>query len=196
MVGTALDEAFEIPTEHAQRLALGVQQVIAVESDVCATVDPLAGSYFFESITDQVEEAASRVMDQVREWGGIVAALDQGRIHEMLRERAFRLQMAIESGERPIVGVNVYQSDTEDPALDVWEPDPQVLERRKGAVANVRAQRDATEVSAALVSLAETARQSSADLMPAIRRAVDAYATVGEISDALTAVFGRHAERR
>jgi methylmalonyl-CoA mutase, N-terminal domain len=196
MVGTALDEAFEIPTEHAQRLALGVQQVIAVESDVCATVDPLAGSYFFESITDQVEEAASRVMDQVREWGGIVAALDQGRIHEMLRERAFRLQMAIESGERPIVGVNVYQSGTEDPALDVWEPDPQVLERRKGAVANVRAQRDATEVSAALVSLAETARQSSADLMPAIRRAVDAYATVGEISDALTAVFGRHAERR
>jgi methylmalonyl-CoA mutase N-terminal domain/subunit len=196
MIGTALDEAYEIPTEHAQRLALGVQQVIALESDVCAAIDPLAGSYFFESMTDQVEKAATTVIDQVTEWGGILAALHEGRVHEMLRDRAFKLQMEIESGDRPIVGVNVYKTDSEVPDLEVWEPDPAILEKRARALGDIRKRRNEGAVSIALASLQRAAREPATDLMPAIRTAVDAYATVGEISSSLTAVFGRHLERR
>lgn len=196
MVGTALDEAFEIPTEHAQRLALGVQQVIALESDVCATVDPLAGSYFVESMTAQIEQAALAVIDQVQQLGGIVHALEDGHLHRLMRDRAYAVQLEIESGTRPIVGVNVFAPEDEGPQLEVWEPDPSVVERRTAVLKRLRRERDQAAVDEALGQLADAARDPRADTMPAIQQAVDAYATVGEIADCLTAVFGRHQERR
>lgn len=190
MVGTALDEAFEIPSERAQELALRVQQIVALESDVCATVDPLGGGYFIEELTDRLEHEARAVRAQIDEWGGIDAALEDERIQSMMRERSYTVQREIETGERPIVGVNIHRSTHESPQLELWEPDAEIGERRAAAVQRIRAERDGEAVQAALVRLEEVARDPHAPIMQAMIETVETYATVGEITGALTRAFG------
>ena len=191
MVGTAMDEAYEIPSDRAQELALRVQQLIALESDVCATVDPLGGSYFIEVMTDKVEAAAADVMAQIEDWGGIVTALLDDRIQEEMRDRAFQRYREIDSGARPIVGMNIHRSATPAPAIQVWEPDQSVAERRVAALRQLRNDRDDGAVRRALAGVEEAARDAAASIMPALIEAVEAYATVGEISDSLSRVLRR-----
>lgn len=189
MVGTAIDEAYEIPSDRSQELALRVQQIVALESDVCATVDPLGGSFFIEEMTDRIEEEAARVIEEIDETGGIVEALDSNRIQSQMREQAYDIQQQIESAERPVVGVNVHPSDTEAPELDLWQPQPGVVESQSEVLAEVRRRRDQAKVDAALAGLAEAAADPAVSIMPAMIEAVESYATVGEISNCLTSVL-------
>jgi methylmalonyl-CoA mutase N-terminal domain/subunit len=195
MVGTAIDEAYEIPSERTQEIALRVQQIVALESDVCATVDPLGGSYFIESMTDKIEEEAFRVREQIAEWGGLDEALKAERIQDMMRERAYQTAQEIESGERPIVGVNVHRSEGKTPEMKLWHPESDAAERQQAAVAKLREERDNDAVDAALARLEEVARDRDASVMEAMIAAVESYATVGEISKTLTKALGS-AERR
>jgi methylmalonyl-CoA mutase, N-terminal domain len=193
MVGTAIDEAYEIPSPRTQELALRVQQIVALESDVCATVDPLGGSYFIEEMTDRIEEEARNVRAEIVEWGGIDAALEDDRIQSLMRERAYDMQRAIESGERPIVGVNVHQGNGDAPELTLWAPDDGVFERRAEGLRQLRAERDDGAVRAALERLEQVARDPSISIMESMIAAVETYATVGEISACLTRALGERA---
>lgn len=183
MVGTAIDEAYEIPTQHAQDLALGVQRIVAAESDTCATVDPLGGSYFVESLTDAVEEAAGRAAAEVREWGGIVQALQGQRVQEAMRDRAYAIEQEIESGERVVVGRNHLTAEATD--IEVFRSDDGVLHRRIEALAQVRARRDESRVEAALARVRE-AKLGQDPVLEILIEAVESYATVGELRAAMT----------
>jgi methylmalonyl-CoA mutase N-terminal domain/subunit len=186
MVGTAIDEAYEIPSERTQELALRVQQILSLESDVRATVDPLGGSYYIEAMTDRIEEEAVAVRDQVAAWGGIEAAVADNRIQSLMHERAAEVQRQIENGERPIVGLNVHRSTHPAPELALWEPDDGIVARRTEALADLRATRDSEAVRTALAELERVARDPSTSVMEAMIEAVESYATVGEISEALS----------
>lgn len=188
MVGTAIDEAYEIPTQHTQDLALGVQRIVAAESDTCATVDPLGGSYFVESLTDEVEAAAHRAAAQVREWGGILDALEQERVQDAMRERAYAIEQEIESGARRVVGRNDMPAEAEE--VDVFRSDETVLERRVEAVRRVRADRDDARVERALGRVRD-ARLGEEPVMELLVDAVEAHATVGELRE----VMGRGGPR-
>ena len=190
MLGTTMDEAYDIPTEHTQLLALRTQQVIALESDVTATADPLGGSFFVEAMTDRIEQLAREVMADVSARGGVLAAIESGSLQRQVEERACRIQRELDSGERSKVGVNIYRAD-EDASheIKVWQPDPGVLDRRRRALAELRETRSAADVGRALDDLA-TACASAESVMPAMLKAVQAYATVGEIAGRLRAVVG------
>ncbi|MGX6446654.1 methylmalonyl-CoA mutase family protein [Patulibacter sp. S7RM1-6] len=183
MVGTAIDEAFEIPTQHTQDLALGVQRIVAKESDVCVSVDPLGGSYFVEALTDATEEAARACGREVQEWGGIVRALEEQRVQDAMRERAFLIQQEIESGERVVVGRNDMAVPAEE--IEVHHADETVLPRRKAALERVRATRDPDRVAAALEKVRDL-RLGQDPTMEVLVEAVEAYATVGELREAMT----------
>lgn len=193
MVGTAMDEAYEIPTERTQELALRVQQILSLESDVRATVDPLGGSYFVEAMTDRIEGEAHAVRAQIAEWGGIDCALTDQRIQSLMHDRAFEVQRDIESGERPIVGVNVHRSTQEAPQLTLWEPDEHIGRRRAESLALLRAARNDAAVAAALERLEQVARDPRESVMNAMIETVETYATVGEITECLSRALGRAA---
>ncbi|MDQ6525240.1 acyl-CoA mutase large subunit family protein [Nocardioides sp. LHD-245] len=182
MVGTAIDEAFEIPTQHTQDLALGVQRIVAKESDVCVTVDPLGGSYFVESLTDATEAAAKACGREVHEWGGILRALEDQQVQDAMRERAFRIHQEIESGERTVVGRNDMPVEAEE--VDVHHSDETVLPRRVAALEKVRSTRDQATVDAALRKLREV-RFGEDPVMEVLVEAVEAYATIGELREAM-----------
>lgn len=186
MVGTAIDEAYEIPSERAQELALRVQQIVSLESDVRTTVDPLGGSWFVESMTDRIEQEAGAMRRQIADWGGIDAALSDERIQGMMRDRSYAVAQEIERGERPVVGVNVHRSKQPAAQLKLWEPDDGVGERRIADLAVLRAERDSAAVAVALERLEAVASDPGESAMDAIVAAVESYATVGEISATLS----------
>ncbi len=185
------DEAIALPTEKAARLALRTQQVLAHETDVTATVDPFAGSYAIESLTDEVEAAALALMDRIEERGGAVAAIEEGFQKAEIERTAYRLQQETDSGERTVVGVNRFRLDTEEP----YQPlrvDP-AIERQQGErLARLRAGRSAGAVTRALDALRRTAEGPENVLYP-MKEALAARATVGEVCDALRGVWGTYA---
>ncbi|MFF4925518.1 methylmalonyl-CoA mutase [Kitasatospora sp. NPDC001261] len=185
------DEAIALPTEKAARLALRTQQVLAYETDVTATVDPFAGSYAVESLTDGVEAAARALMDRIEEQGGAVAAIERGYQKGEIERTAYRLQQETDSGERTVVGVNRFRSDTEEP----YQPlrvDPAIEERQARRLARLRAERSAGAVTRALDGLRRTAEGTGNVLYP-MKEALAARATVGEVCDALRGVWGTYA---
>ena len=184
------DEALALPTEDAVRVALRTQQVIAHESGVADTIDPLAGSYFVESLTDELEAKAVEYIDRIDALGGAVKAIETGFQQREIHEAAFRYQRAVESKDQLIVGVNEFQvaEDTHDDLLKV---DLALERRQQDKVAAVRAERNATAARTALDGVSRAARDGT-NLMPAVLDAVRAYATLGEISDALREVFGEY----
>ena len=188
----SMDEALGLPSESAALLALRTQQVIAHESGVADTVDPLAGSYFVESLTDRIEEAAGRYIAKIDELGGAVRAIEMGYPQREIHEAAYRWQKRVESGDAVVVGVNRYRVD-EDSAPDVWKVDASLHRERAERLRQWRASRNDDVCASAMASLHEAAR-GDANLMPRIVTAVEAGATLGEISDALRAVFGVHQE--
>ncbi len=184
------DEAMALPTEESAQLSLRTQQILAHESGVSETVDPLAGSYYVESLTDRLEAEASSYIDRIDSMGGAVAALEQGFQTQEIHESAFKLQRETEEGTRVVVGVNGFQSSAP-PIGKLQTIDPEETARQVDRVRRVRRERDGTAVVASLARLKETALGDE-NTVPAILECVEAYATVGEISDTLRSVFGEH----
>jgi methylmalonyl-CoA mutase N-terminal domain/subunit len=186
----SFDEAIALPTDKSARLALRTQQVLAYETDVTATVDPFAGSYVIEKMTDDVETAAVELMDKVEELGGAVNAIEHGFQKGEIERSAYRIAQETDSGERVVVGVNRFQLDEEEP----YEPlrvDPAIEAQQAERLAKLRAERDQTAVDAALDALTKAAEGEDNVLYP-MKDALRARATVGEVCNALRDVWGTH----
>ncbi|NPV14639.1 methylmalonyl-CoA mutase family protein [candidate division WOR-3 bacterium] len=188
------DEALSLPTEESVTIALRTQQILGYETGVTDTVDPLAGSYFIESLTDEIEHRARALIDEVEKRGGAVSAIEQGFIQERIAESAWRYQREVEEGKRIVVGVNRF-SDAVEPKLRLLRVDEALAEKRCQELAAFRARRDARSVQQALADVERVARTEE-NLMPVIVAAVRVGATVGEISDALRTVFGEYDRER
>lgn len=186
-----MDEALALPTEKSVEIALRTQQVIAYESGAADTVDPLGGAYAIEWLTDQIEAQANAYLNQIDNLGGALAAVEQGFIQREIQEAAYRTQRAIEKGDQVVVGVNRFQTG-ESPKPDLLRVDENVRVAQMAALAKLRATRDGSRVAALLQQLETAARDPRAPLMPLIIEAVEAYATLGEICDALRRVFGEY----
>jgi methylmalonyl-CoA mutase N-terminal domain/subunit len=186
------DEALALPTEEAARLALRTQQILAYEAGVTETPDPLAGSYYVESLTNELEAAAWAYLDEIEAMGGTLAAIERGFQQREIQEAAYRVQRAVDSGEQVVVGVNKFRDDevTTPPTHRI---DPEGERRQVERVRKVRAERSADAWTAAMDELERVAR-ADGNLMPAIVAAVRTYATVGEISDRLRVTWGEHRE--
>ncbi len=187
----SLDEALALPSEEAATLALRTQQVIALESGVTDAADPLGGSYCIEGLTAELEEEATAYLETIDGLGGMVAAIEQGYVQREIQESAYAFQRRVESGDQTIVGVNAYRSEEPEP-VPILRIDEGQESQRATDLADWRSTRDRSACEASLDHLRETAG-SSRNLLPAIRRAVKASATLGEISDALRDVFGEYA---
>ncbi|MBM4318624.1 MAG: methylmalonyl-CoA mutase [Deltaproteobacteria bacterium] len=185
----SLDEALALPAEDSVKLALRTQQLIAHESGVADFVDPLAGSYAIEALTDAIEAGARDYIERIERMGGMVAAIEQGFPQREIESSAFRYQLEVEEGERVIVGVNAYQEKVEARPGNLLRLHPELEQRQVERLGQVRAGRDEGQVRGSLAALGEAAR-GEANLMPYILDAVALRASVGEISDALRAVFG------
>ena len=186
------DEALGLPTEDAARTALRTQQVIAAESGVINTVDPLAGSWAVEAATNRIEEEAVAMLARIDAAGGTLSAIEQGLIQREIQEAAYRAQLRTETGEDVIVGVNRYQAE-ESTSIEVLRIDPEIERRQIERVARVRTARDSRAWTQALAQVEAAARDGS-NLVPPIIAAVEAFATVGEVADTLRRVFGEHKE--
>jgi len=184
------DEALALPSEASVTLALRTQQIIAYESGVCDTVDPLAGSYFVEHLTNQIEAEAVRLLTEIDRRGGALRAIEAGFYQREIQESAYRFQQAVEKGERIVVGVNQFATP-QPPHTGLLRVDPAVQERQQARLAALRARRDNTRVADHLAAL-RAAAASDQNLMPLILECAEADCTLGEITDALRAVFGEY----
>ncbi|UCF31296.1 MAG: methylmalonyl-CoA mutase family protein [bacterium] len=185
------DEALALPTEDSVRIALRTQQIIAHESGVGSTVDPLGGSYAVESMTDRIESEAGEYIRRIDGMGGAVKAIEMGFQAGEIEESAYRYQMEVEAEERIVVGVNAFTVDEKEFAGDLLKVDPEVERSQVQRLVALRTRRNQAAVDSALRALTDAARDD-ANLMPLIREAVRVYTTLGEISDALREVFGTH----
>ena len=184
------DEALSLPTEQSVRTALRTQQILAHESGAADTIDPLAGSYYVESLTDDVEDEAREIIDTIDERGGMLRAVDTGYIQQQIQDVAYERQQEIENGERVIVGVNKYQVD-DDPQMDLESSDEQNEARQVDRLEAVKADRDEAAVETALAAVAEAA-SGDANVLPPVIEAVKAYASVQEICDVFREEFGEY----
>jgi len=190
----AWDEAHALPTEASALLALRTQQILAHESNVAATADPLGGSFFLEALTDRMEGDIRRTIEEVERRGGMVGLIQEGWIQRQIAESAIRHQRAVESGERVVVGVNRFTSSGKAP-LDLYRPDEGGLRQKLHGLAEVRRRRDASGAARALERL-RAAAEGTENLMPPILAAVEADCTIGEITGVLRKVFGEFREPR
>lgn len=188
----AKDEALGLPTTEAALLALRTQQVIAHESGVADTVDPLAGSYFLEALTDEIEQRARAYLEQIEQMGGMLAAVEKGYVQREIQQAAFEYQRVVEAGEQVVVGVNRF-AQAEETAVPTLRIEPEIERGQVERLQRLRARRDSARTLRALEGVERTAR-GEWNLLPAILEAVEAYATVGEISDSLRRVFGEYEE--
>ena len=188
----SMDEALALPTEDAALLALRTQQIIAHETGVANTPDPLGGSYAIESLTNELEARAKSYIAKIDALGGMLRAIETGYVQGEIQKAAYEYQRSIESGEQVVVGVNQFVAEKEVP-IPTMRIDPDIERAQIERVRALRSRRDATK-SAATVAEVERRARSGENLMPAITDAVAAYATVGEISDALRRVFGEYTE--
>ena len=186
------DEALALPTADAARLALRTQQIIAYESGVTNTVDPAGGSYAIEALTDRIEEEAMQYLEKIDNMGGMLAAIESGWVQSEIQDAAYKYQRSIENRERIIVGVNDFQTDEQE-VIPIHVADPVLEAAQVATLSRDRTHRDGRLVEAILQRL-ETAARGSANLMPYVLEAVEAYATIGEISDAFRKVHGEYQE--
>jgi len=190
------DEAYTIPSAKAQLIALRTMQICAEESGAADTADPLAGSYFVEALTNQMEDAIVAELAAVERMGGIVEAVKSGALQAEVARQAYRFEQKLVSGEIPKVAVNCHVGDgaaEADREVEVYACDPRVARTQVARLARVRRERDDAAARAALRRLGQEAR-GDANLMPAILESVKAYATLGEIAQAMKDVFGEHKE--
>ncbi|MGH2703849.1 MAG: acyl-CoA mutase large subunit family protein [Actinomycetota bacterium] len=186
------DEALSLPSERAARIALRTQQVLAFETGVAGTVDPLGGSWFVEALTNEIEARAEEIMQRIDELGGAVEAIEQGWTKREIEESAYRIQRAVESGERVVVGVNRFEEPDE--AITIVRPEADVAERQVARLRRVREQRDPDAVAHALDRL-RAAGRGGVNLLPTMREALAVYATLGEVCDVLREELGTYEPR-
>ena len=189
MFTAAWDEPFALPTEASTTLALRTQQVIAYETGVPMVTDPLGGSYYVEEMTDRMEAQLVEIMADLERYGGMVKAIEEGYVQRLISEQAYRHQRDLESGERVVVGVNRFASDEPPPEVAGYEMDAGDRSRQLERLASVRRERESREVSRLLREVGAAAR-GEANLMPVLVEAVQAYCTLGEISDVLREAWG------
>jgi len=187
----SLDEAWALPTEFAATLALRTQQIIAHESGVTNTADPLGGSYFVEALTNEEERGAWDYIHRIDALGGMVAAIERGYPQREIAEASYRYQQAVDRKEKIIVGVNDYVA--EEKGIDILQIDETVATRQTAQLLKLRAERSNAEVERRLAALRKAA-EGKDNLMPFIYEAVKVYATLGEVCDAMRAVFGIYEE--
>jgi methylmalonyl-CoA mutase N-terminal domain/subunit len=190
----AFDEALALPTEHAARIALRTQQILLHEAGTTDTADPLGGSYFIEALTDELEARARELIERIDELGGAVAAIEQGYVQSEIEASAYRYQAEIETGERVVVGVNRFLEDEEE-RVELLHVDPASERAQRERTARVRAERNQTAADAALAEVRRVA-QTTENLLPAMREALRAHCTVGEICGALRELWGTYDAQR
>jgi methylmalonyl-CoA mutase N-terminal domain/subunit len=190
----SFDEALALPSEHAATVALRTQQILATEAGGTDTADPFGGSYFIEALTDELETLAWELIERVDELGGAVEAVERGFVQGEIEESAYRYQQEVESGARPIVGVNAFTGEDEG-RVELQRIDPEAERRQLERTARVRAERNAEAAAAALAEVRRVA-QGEANLLPPIREALRARCTVGEICGELRAEFGMYDQQR
>jgi methylmalonyl-CoA mutase N-terminal domain/subunit len=188
----ALDEALALPTEQSALLALRTQQIIANESGVVNTIDPVAGSYAIEKLTNEIESGAEAYISKIDAMGGVLRAIEAGFIQHEVQKAAYDFQRAVDSGEQVVVGVNRFQAEEERP-IPTLKIDPEIETTQVARLKALRARRDSAKTQSALAEVERRARTKE-NLMPVILSAVESYATVGEISDALRRPFGEYQE--
>jgi methylmalonyl-CoA mutase N-terminal domain/subunit len=188
----SFDEALALPTEQSARIALRTQQIVAYESGAAQTVDPLAGSYYIESLTNQIETQAREYLDKIDAMGGTLKAIERGFIQQEIQNAAYEYQRSVDKREAIVVGVNAFEQEKEKP-IPLLHMDESLERKQVERLRAVRAQRDPAKWQAALKKVEDTAR-GTGNLMPPIVEAVEANATVGEISDAMRHVYGEYQE--
>ena len=193
MFTAAWDEPFALPTEESTTLALQTQQILAYETGVTRTVDPLGGSYFVEALTQAMDEAVCNIMNDIEMHGGMVSAIENGYVQQIIADEAYRRQAAISSGEQVIVGVNRFLIDKPIPDVKCYELDTQARARHLARLAETKRTRSQRAVSKALRDLVDAAKKET-NLMPLLIHAVDQYCTIGEIVAALKDVWGEFKE--
>ncbi|HKF24795.1 MAG TPA: methylmalonyl-CoA mutase family protein, partial [Candidatus Acidoferrum sp.] len=186
------DEALALPTEQAARIALRTQQVMAYESGAAQTVDPLAGSYYVETLTNEIERRAAEYLGKIEVLGGMLKAIERGFVQQEIQNAAYQYQRQVDNQEAIVVGVNRFEVEPERP-IPILRIDPALEAKQVERVRAARAKRDAGPWKTALAAVEDAAR-AGANLMPRILAAVEAGATVGEISDAMRRVFGEYKE--
>ena len=187
----SFDEAYALPSEQAVAIALRTQQIIAYESGVADTIDPLGGSYYVEYLTNQIEEKVAQYLERIDEMGGAVAAIEKGFMQREIMESAYRYQKEVESKKRIVVGVNEFVSEEKTP-IKILRIDPEIEKTLVKRLNEVKGQRNNTKVKEALDNLRKAAEKEDVNLMPFIIQAVKEYATLGEICDTLRQVFGEY----
>ena len=188
----SFDEALGLPTEHAARIALRSQQIIGYETGVTNTIDPLAGSYYIESLTNEVEQHAQAYLEKIDALGGTLKAIEQGYIQQEIQNAAYEFQQSVDRLEQVVVGVNRFQTETEK-AVPIQRIDEALERKQVERLRALRAKRDQSAWEAGIRCVEEAAR-NGANLMPHIINAVESYCTVGEIADAMRRVFGEYQE--
>jgi methylmalonyl-CoA mutase, N-terminal domain len=188
----SFDEALSLPTEQAARIALRTQQIVAYESGAPNTVDPLAGSYFIESLTDEIEKRASDYLEKIDALGGMLKAIERGFVQQEIQNAAYEYQRTVETGEATVVGVNRFAQENEK-QVPIQRIDEALERKQVERLRELRARRDPAPWKQAIDAVQNVAR-SGENLMPRILAAVETYATVGEISDAMRGVFGEYQE--
>lgn len=189
----AYDEAYAIPSEASALLALRTQQIIAYETGMARTVDPLGGSYYLESLTNLLEDKVEELIIDIENRGGFVVYLERGEPQKAILDRAYEIERKIASGERVVVGVNAFRAERGAGQMELEERDPLVVSRQIARLKQVKAQRDEASVQRALEEL-RSAAESHENIMPPVLAAVKTYATVGEVMDVLREVFGGYKE--
>ena len=179
MALSCYDEALAIPTEKAQKIAVRTQQIIAEEIGVTDTIDPMAGSYYVEWLTTELERRAGEEMERIEKMGGAVEAIDSGYYHKAILDEAYKWEQAVNEGERVVVGVNKYRDD-EEPAPEYFRVDQAMADRQREKLERLRDERDSAAAAQALARL-RAAADGEDNLMPAIIEAVHAYCTLGDL---------------
>lgn len=190
----SFDEALALPTEESVRIALRTQQIIAYESGVTSTVDPLAGSYYLEWLTNEIERRAQEYIDKIDEMGGMLVAIEKGYVQQQIQDSAYAYQRAIEKGEQIVVGVNKFQIEEKGTSRKILRVDPSMAEKQIARLKALKESRDNVKVKEALEEIRKAAKDESANIMPKILEAVKVYATLGEICDVLREEFGEYRE--
>ncbi|NQU09010.1 MAG: methylmalonyl-CoA mutase, partial [Candidatus Abyssubacteria bacterium] len=190
------DEAYAIPTEEAALLGLRTMQIMQEETDLCRTIDPLAGSYYVESLTNELEEKILGYYEDIQRVGGALAAVESGYMKRELDKRALEIQRKRDDADLPIVGVYIHKrDDVEKPKMQLHKPNPEALKLQVECLKQIKAQRNLSDVKVALTKVKKAA-QGDENLIPVLVEAAKTYATLGEIMGVLKEVFGEHQESR
>ena len=188
----SFDEALSIPTPRSEKLALRTQQIIAHESGVTNTIDPLAGSYYVETLTNRMEEECEKYFKEIEDLGGVISAIEKGYYAKAIADSSFSFQREIETGERIVVGLNEFV-EKEEMDVELYEPDPGFEREKVAGLREFKRKRDHNSVEACLNEIREVSRDSE-NVMPALIKAVKAHATLGEIIVVMREVFGEFRE--